>query len=217
MTNKEQLLNKLAELQKNIADAQKQADNTLVYGVGISTAGKFKRDNKEKEYSTWLGILERCYCPKWKLRQPTYNNCYMSENFKNFQWFAEWCQSQKGFHNKGWAIDKDVLVKGNKIYSEDMCVFIPRILNNLITKRESSRGEYPIGVHFYKRYNKFCSTFKKNSKTKFIGYYTTIEEAFNAYKKTKEAFIKEQAEFLKEEIDGRVYTALMNYEVSIYD
>ena len=35
-----------------------------------------------------------------------------------------------------WEIDKDVLLKGNKIYSEDTCVFIPPCLNLMLTKRE---------------------------------------------------------------------------------
>ena len=42
-------------------------------------------------------------------------------------------------------------------------------------------------------------------------------EAFNAYKQAKEAFVKEQANKWKDEIDLRAYEALMSYEVNIDD
>ena len=42
-------------------------------------------------------------------------------------------------------------------------------------------------------------------------------KAFNAYKEAKEAFVKEQAEKWKSQIDPRAYKALMNYQVEITD
>ena len=50
-----------------------------------------------------------------------------------------------------------------------------------------------------------------------LGYFKTEIEAFNAYKIAKEAFVKEQANKWKSEIDIRAYEALMSYEVSIDD
>ena len=46
----------------------------------------------------------------------------------------------------GWELDKDILVKGNKIYSPDTCCFVPKEVNTVFTKRQSKRGDYPIGV-----------------------------------------------------------------------
>ena len=48
-----------------------------------------------------------------------------------------------------------------------------------------------------------------------IQYFKTELEAFNAYKKAKEAFVKEQANKWKGQIDDRAYNALMNYTVEI--
>ena len=45
----------------------------------------------------------------------------------------------------------------------------------------------------------------------------TPEEAFLAYKKDKEAYIKDVANKWKDKIDPRAYEALMNYEVEITD
>ena len=53
--------------------------------------------------------------------------------------------------------------------------------------------------------------------SEFLGYFNTEIEAFNAYKKAKESFIKEQAEKFKSQIDIRAYNALMNYQVDIDD
>ena len=58
---------------------------------------------------------------------------------------------------------------------------------------------------------------KNKGKQEFLGYFNTEIEAFNAYKKAKESFVKEQAEKWKGKIDERAYDALMNYEVEIDD
>jgi len=58
---------------------------------------------------------------------------------------------------------------------------------------------------------------KINGIKKCIGRFNTIEEAFYAYKKAKENYIKETANKYKDVIDIRVYNALMNYEVEITD
>ena len=42
-------------------------------------------------------------------------------------------------------------------------------------------------------------------------------EAFYAYKEAKETYIKEVANKWKDNIDSRVYDALMNYQVEIND
>ena len=44
-----------------------------------------------------------------------------------------------------------------------------------------------------------------------------FEDAFSAYKKAKEAYIKEVATKWKDKIDPRAYEALMNYQVEITD
>lgn len=50
-----------------------------------------------------------------------------------------------------------------------------------------------------------------------IGYFDNFNDAFLAYKKAKEAYLKEQAEKWKGKIDERAYNALMNYTVEITD
>ena len=171
-----------------------------------------------KEYNRWHSMLERCYSDTSKKRNPTYEGCEVSENFKSYEYFYEWCQKQIGFNNEGWHLDKDLLVKGNKVYSEDSCVFLPQEINKILTKRTTSRGEYLIGIYWSKTHKAFKAQVGKNKGGReFLGYFNTELEAYNAYKQAKEAFVKEQANKWKNKIDPRAYEALMNYTVEITD
>ena len=171
-----------------------------------------------KEYTLWNSMLKRCYSDCSKKKRPTYEGCEVSDKFKSYEYFYEWCNKQIGFNNKGWQLDKDLLVKGNKIYSEDSCVFLPNEINLLLTKRTASRGNHLIGVYYHKRGKVFMAQVSKNKgKPERLGFFNTELEAFNAYKKAKESFIKEQAEKWKSQIDIRAYNALMNYQVEITD
>ena len=58
---------------------------------------------------------------------------------------------------------------------------------------------------------------KNKGKQEKLGCFNNELEAFNAYKDAKEAFIKEQANNWKSQIDIRAYNALMNYRVEITD
>ena len=191
-----------------------------VYDVGISGT-KYPptiNDVKTKEYRLWQNMLERCYSDTFKKKRPTYKDCEASENFKSFEYFYEWCNKQIGFGNEGWQLDKDLLTKGNKVYSEDSCIFIPNEINLLLIKCTASRGEHLIGVYWSKTANAFKAMVRKNKgKQEYLGLFNTEIEAFNAYKQVKESFIKEQANKFKSQIDQRAYNALMNYEVGIDD
>ena len=191
-----------------------------VCGVGIVGAKYPITINSilTKEYTLWCSMLKRCYSNAYKKRQPTYEGCEVSNNFKSYEYFYEWCNKQVGFNNKDWQLDKDLLTKGNKVYSENTCIFIPAEINLLLVKREALRGTHPIGVRWHKRDKAFVAKVNKNKgKQEFLGYFNTELEAFNAYKVAIEAFVKEQAEKWKSQIDERAYEALMNHEVNIDD
>ena len=85
-------------------------------------------------------------------------------------------------------------------------------------KCDASRGEHLIGVCWNKKDNAFVAHVgKSKGKREYLGFFKTEIEAFNAYKVAKEAFVKEQANEWKDQIDVRAYNALMNYEVEIDD
>ena len=191
-----------------------------VYGVGVLGTKYPSTINgvNTKEYTLWKHMLERCYSDAYQKKQPTYIGCEVGDNFKSYEYFYEWCHKQVGFDNQDWQLDKDLLVKGNKVYNEDSCVFIPQEINSLLVKCAASRGEHLIGVCWSKTNRAFVAQVgKSKGKQEHLGFFKTEIEAFNAYKVAKEAFIKEQANKWKGKIDHRAYEALMKYEVSVDD
>ena len=196
-------------------------DNSVpsVMGVGI-VGDKYKASLNGKllqEYDVWTSMLTRCYGENWKSRNPTYKDCVASENFKRYEYFYEWCQKQVGFSCKGFELDKDLLVKGNKTYCEDLCVFLPKQINNALVGRGSKCKDRPIGVRFIPNKNMFVAQLSMYGKKKTLGYYATEALAFLAYKVAKETYIKELAEKWKDQIDNKAHKALINYEVGIDD
>lgn len=190
-----------------------------VFGVGFM-GGKYKskiNGKHTKEYILWRSMLQRCYDEKFIKDFPTYTKAVTSENFNNYDWFYEWCNKQIGFGLEGFELDKDLLVKGSKVYSEDTCVFLPKEINNVLIKRDNDRGNYLLGVDFSKATGEFRSRLNIHGKSTHLGYYKTELEAFNAYKIAKENYIKELAEKYKHQIDQRAYNALINYQVEITD
>ena len=111
--------------------------------------------------------------------------------------------------------------KGNKIYSLENCILVPQWINTLFIKCDASRGQYPIGVSYHKKSKKYKAQCSINGKYIGLGYYSTIEETFNAYKIAKEQEIKKIANdcVLKGFIskDSRLYNAMMGYQIKIDD
>ena len=206
----------LSEIQRGSVKDRLRAS---VFGVGVVGDAPTRIDGKElREYVLWSGVVERCYCGKAQGRNAkSYEDCSMSENFRYYPYFKDWCNNQIGFDQAGWELDKDILVKGNRIYSEDVCVFVPHAINSLLLTNESKRGEYPIGVTFDKRNSKFRVCINKYGKHSHVGHYRTIREASLAYKDAKERYVKEVATRYRDQIDPRVYEALINYQVEITD
>ena len=211
---------KVAEMKEVRSGEIKDLYSPSVYGVGVVGTKYQPTINgvNTKEYGLWYSMLRRCYSDTYKKRNQTYEGCEVSDNFKSYEYFYEWCHKQIGFGLDGFELDKDLLTKGNKVYSEDACVFIPKEINLVLTKRTASRGKHLIGVNWCKTNRAFRARVSRNKgMQENLGYFNTELEAFNAYKVAKEAFIKEQANKWKSEIDIRAYNALMNYQVEITD
>ncbi len=168
-------------------------------------------------------MLERCYSDKYQQKKPTYIGCSVSENFRYYSYFKEWCCRQVGFSdldNKGrkFVLDKDILLKGNKLYSENTCCFVPVEINSALTRCNSRRGLYPVGVTYdATKTLPFQPTVSFEGKNKRLERCASAEEAFYIYKQAKEAIIKSLAEKYKNLIDYKVYEALLKYEVEITD
>lgn len=167
-------------------------------------------------YKSWAGMLKRCYNEKEQHKIVTYRDCYVDQEWFDLGNFAEWFKSQK--YQDKWHLDKDLLKRGNKYYCKEYCVFLPREINTFMTNRKNYRGDWPLGVTYHPRINKWQATCSTNSqKSGYIGVYSSPEEAFYAYKEVKEMYAKALAEKWKGVIDDRAIVALQNYTVSIDD
>ena len=189
------------------------------YNKGYVGVGEFGYKDR-RAYRIWTGILTRAYNPKFKVKNPAYADTTICEAWNNFQNFAKWYYSQKSYDSadescKPFHLDKDLLVKGNKIYSPETCCFVPQEINALISLNSSIRGDFPIGVS--KCGSKFRVKINLGKLKKHIGVYATVEEAFQAYKARKESYIKSVAMKWKDSLDEKVFISLFNYEISIDD
>lgn len=181
-----------------------------VHGVGYIGVGVHKTSINGKHtpaYSIWCGILVRCYGKNKEVRYPTYKECTIFEDWKCFQVFAKWFYT---YYKEGFHLDKDVLVRGNKIYSPDTCCFIPCEINGVI-KVSNKITKYVQGVR--KMGNNYQAEFTKGGVYTYIGMFNTIEEASIAYTNAKEEWIKELADIWKNEILDKTYKALYKYKI----
>ena len=192
-----------------------------VYNVGFTGEGKYKPMIDYKAYKTWCSMIERCYSEKYHEKFPTYKDCHVKDEWLNFQNFAEWFyENYYEIEGQRTCLDKDILVKGNKIYSPKTCIFAPERINSLFVKSNSKRGETPIGTDKLNnsKYEARCVILVNGKKHRHhIGNYSTEEEAFCAYKKFKEEYIKGVADEYKDLIPNKLYKAMMEYEVEIND
>ena len=189
--------------------------NKLVCGVGFNDGSRpAKLAGKNiKEYTVWQSMLIRCYDEDYQVKYPTYKGCYVSDNFLNYSYFYDWCQEQVGFGKQNWQLDKDILVKGNKLYSETTCVFVPREVNLFFTNSYLTKFGLPRGVSYVKSKGLFVSQCCVNGKQVCLGYFSKLDSAFHAYKSFKEARCKEVAMKWESQVDRRVFDAMMNWSV----
>lgn len=115
----------------------------FVCSVGYSGYDYEKKDGLTKVYRTWCGMIKRCYASNATFRYPTYVDCSVSSEFLNFSYFKKWYFKQAGSGEANYQFDKDLLVKGNKVYSPDTCCFIPAEINSLLTTTNKRRGDTP--------------------------------------------------------------------------
>ena len=166
-------------------------------------------------------MLERCYSEEYHKKEPSYIGVTCCEEWLNYSNFKLWYdENYYEIENQSTHLDKDILHKGNKIYSPKNCVFAPSSINTMFTKNDVNRGDNLIGVYFCKKY-KYTKPFKVTINTshgrKYLGCYKTEIEAFDAYKQFKESYIKQVADKYKDKIPKKLYEAMYKYKVEITD
>lgn len=190
-----------------------------IYDRGYIGEGEYKaiKRNTNKCYIVWNGMLRRCHDKEYHKKEPTYVGCAIYDEWLNFQNFAKWYdKNYYEINNERMALDKDILIKGNKLYSPETCIFVPQRINSLFTSRRNFRGELPIGVYY--RNKKFWARCNDGSgKDIYLGNFNNKIDAFNAYKEYKEKLIRQVAEEYKNKIPEKLYNAMYRWKVEITD
>jgi hypothetical protein len=190
----------------------KAATKKLIYGVGINDADYSVNpifNGKQVKcpfYSTWHKMLHRCYSGYYQKINPTYIGCSVSNDWLTFSNFKVWMNNQEW---QGNALDKDILIQGNKKYSSSTCIFVKPSINGLFIKSVARRGKYPIGVSLNKRSGKYIAQCHVKGSASHIGYYESVHEAHEAYKEVKYKLIAKIANQQSEPLR----TALLNYVI----
>ena len=200
------------------------------YGVGYLGEGPYvtrpegsEPGSRTIEYNAWAGMIRRCHDLKFQEREPSYKGCTIHEDWYNYQIFAEWyTDNYYEVPGEKMQLDKDILIKGNKEYGPETCIFVPHHINSLFTVRKNNRGDLPLGVYETNRgksghYSVQCNTMFGSKKLITRHGFTTIEDAFIAYKELKEEEIKRVADYYQQYIPNVLYEALYNWEVEITD
>lgn len=184
----------------------------LVWGVGINDADYPVQNKIGRKrapgcpfYLAWANMLQRCYSEKRHARNPSYIGCHVDPSWHSFMEFKAWMERQvwDGMH-----LDKDLLFPGNKLYSLETCIFITPQLNKFLCDAGAIRGDWPIGVCWAKREEKFlsrcCDPFD-GGKHKFLGYFDCPKLAHHAWRAAKHAHAIRYADM---QSDPRVAQAL---------
>jgi hypothetical protein len=185
-------------MQKKRKDAKWSfKDHGFVYDVENG------RKNYLSIYDIWKQMAKRTTDTKTQAKQPTYKDTWVCEEWKLFSNFLNWYLANG--HRKGLCLDKDIVDIGNKCYSPDACVFVSKAVNNLLTHKQSTNSNLPIGVVYqefngrgYKQGKPYQVIFSINGKKKYIGRYFTPEEAGLAYGREKSKVIIDKANNLTE-------------------
>jgi len=185
--------------------AVKDKLHPYVLGVGFIGVGEFKgaiNGRKTEAYNKWGQMLTRCYSDKYQSKNPAYKGCIVIDEWHNFQNFASWISSQG--ETNGFELDKDLLFCGNKVYSKETCLMVPRWLNSFTLNKQVSRGDYPVGVSMSKVAGKFTAYCNENGKRIHLGYYHDPEAAHSAWMEKKLSIALSKKNEM-DAIDERIY------------
>jgi hypothetical protein len=185
----------------------------LVWGVGINDVEYSVNQIHTTGfvcpyYLVWQKILERCYSEKYLKVKPTYVGCEIHPSWIYLSNFIKWVDSQPNKDWQNYQPDKDLLIKGNKIYAPDTVVFISRDLNMFMNTNKGQRGEYLLGVSYYPnatlKFRAACSNPFTKKQVK-LGFYKTEIEAHKAWQAKKHEYACQLADSQQ---DPRVAKAL---------
>jgi hypothetical protein len=177
-----------------------------VYGVGYFGDGPYTSVNSQRQYKVWQCMLERCYNEAHPAHKH-YADVEVCGDWHNFQSFAAWCLTQKGFEDKHFEIDKDFMYDGNRLYSPDTCCFIPGVINSFfLNGRTNGKKGEGLGVGVTETPS---GTFRVCLNRVKLGTFPSQRQAELAFTNYKKYSLWLLASEFKDRLDKKVYERLL--------
>lgn len=186
----------------------------LIFNVGYNSKSKGYTVSGEGRtnspaWTVWRAMLDRCYNPNRSRHSPAYDGCMMCEDWHDFQNFAEWFYANV---KEGFQIDKDIKVKGNKLYCPEMCVVVPPHVNTLLLDQHKYTGALKQGVTFNKKSGKFYASISRFGRKCHLGSFDSEDDAHAFYCVEKTKYVAEVVSMYltSGDITSGIATALIN-------
>lgn len=131
-----------------------------------------------------MGILPPIFSPSYKdvvtcERWKSFQN--FSEDIKSLTGYSLWKESYSGYE---YDLDKDIKVKGNKVYSKETCMFVSRKENtSRENKKQALTGKKYLAIRLSDNYREEFTNQRKFSE-KYNLHSTYVSRVINKYKGT---------------------------------
>ena len=155
----------------NVADLKDEK------GLWIKSYVLDEEYNQTRSAGLWHSLQKRAVAGGYEqICTPSYLGC--THTFSDYQEFTTWCQEQYGYMNREssgvyWALDKDPIVPGNKVYGPDTCCFLPAAINGTLTYTSPGAANkefrYPIGTYLHGRNGNMVAYIHRSGKGIYLG------------------------------------------------
>lgn len=159
--------------------------NYLKYGVAQNDI--LKNDVSEADLETyskaqdkWHCMLKRCYSGDY----PSYIGTFVCESWLIFSNFYKWLLNQPYW--KDLELDKDIVMKGSKVYSPETCALVPSYINKSFIIRPPKPGNvHGVFKDSSSKTVKWICQCTINGMQEYFGRYHSQEEAHKVWQKIK--------------------------------
>lgn len=187
-------------------------NHRMLYNVGYIGVGDYRpslNSVNTREYNTWNNMFDRVYSETEIRKDPRRLHSKVWEGWHCYQDFAAWCNKQPSWEKYSWALDKDLLVKGNVDYTPEVCCFIPNRLNTIISKPFISENIHMLSDGYAVQSRDMAG------KNRLLRGFKSKDQLIDTCKTQKESIVRAIASEYKNYFPERVYQTLMAWELEV--
>jgi hypothetical protein len=183
----------------------------LVLGIGHRNRKINPTAIDRKCYSTWYGMLRRCYSSEYLSRNTSYRKNTVCDDWLYYDKFELWFMDN---YVKGYQLDKDIRCQGNTIYSPETCVYIPPQINTVVLGKSKNGNSAASGIE--PSGSKYRVVISKYNKDVYLGTFDSLDEATSVYCNAKKDHITEVADrhYKARRISRDIHECLLNWKVT---